>query len=55
MVDASQLREHMEVIGSDGQHVGTVDKAEDNRPKLSMSAQQARQAATGGRAPGMSG
>lgn len=25
MVDASQIEEHMEVIGSDGQHVGTVD------------------------------
>ena len=26
MVDASQIVEHMEVVGSDGQHVGTVDK-----------------------------
>ena len=26
MVDVSQIAEHMEVIGSDGQHVGTVDK-----------------------------
>lgn len=26
MVDASQITEHMEVVGSDGQHVGTVDK-----------------------------
>ncbi len=26
MVDASQIREHLEVVGSDGQHVGTVDK-----------------------------
>ena len=25
MVDASQIREHMEVKGSDGKHVGTVD------------------------------
>lgn len=25
MVDASRIREHMEVVGSDGQHVGTVD------------------------------
>ena len=25
MVDASQITEHMEVVGSDGQHVGTVD------------------------------
>ena len=26
MIDASQIAEHMEVVGSDGQHVGTVDK-----------------------------
>lgn len=25
MIDASQIRNHMEVVGSDGQHVGTVD------------------------------
>lgn len=29
-----QIREHMEVVGSDGQHVGTVDKVEDGRIKL---------------------
>ena len=28
MVDASQIREHMEVLGSDGKHVGTVDHLE---------------------------
>lgn len=26
MVDITQITEHMEVVGSDGQHVGTVDK-----------------------------
>ncbi len=26
MVEASQITEHMEVVGSDGQHVGIVDK-----------------------------
>lgn len=26
MVNPSQISEHMEVVGSDGQHVGTVDK-----------------------------
>lgn len=26
MVNASQIVGHMEVVGSDGQHVGTVDK-----------------------------
>jgi hypothetical protein len=25
MVQATQIKEHMDVIGSDGQHVGTVD------------------------------
>ena len=31
MVD---IKEHMEVIGADGVHVGTVDKLEGNRIKL---------------------
>ncbi len=31
---ASQIAEHMEVVGNDGQHVGTVDKVEGNRIKL---------------------
>ena len=26
MIDPSQIIEHMEVVGSDGEHVGTVDK-----------------------------
>ena len=34
MANASQIREHMEVLGSDGQHVGTVDKVEGDRIKL---------------------
>ena len=25
MIDVSQIEEHMEVVGSDNQHVGTVD------------------------------
>lgn len=25
MIDPSNIREHMEVVGSDGKHVGTVD------------------------------
>ena len=28
------IREHMEVIGADGVHIGTVDGVEDNRIKL---------------------
>ena len=34
MADLSQVKEHMEVIGSDGQTVGTVDQIEGNRIKL---------------------
>ena len=33
-MDASQIREHMPVIGSDGQCVGTIDKVEENQVKL---------------------
>ena len=32
--NAQDIREHMEVVGSDGQHVGTVDKVEGGRIKL---------------------
>jgi hypothetical protein len=31
---AVNIREHMEVIGADGVHVGTVDRVEGNRIKL---------------------
>ena len=31
---ASQISEHMEVVGDDGGHVGVVDKVEGNRIKL---------------------
>ena len=34
MADTSNIREHMEVIGADGVHVGTVDKVEGERIKL---------------------
>ncbi|MGF7158475.1 hypothetical protein FHS85_000085 [Rhodoligotrophos appendicifer] len=30
----SQIKEHMEVIGADGVHVGTVDRVEGDRIKL---------------------
>lgn len=33
-MDVSQIQEHMDVLGSDGQHVGTVDKVEGQRIKL---------------------
>ena len=32
-----QIREHMEVIGADGVHVGTVDRIEADRIKLTKS------------------
>jgi hypothetical protein len=32
--DGLSISEHMEVVGSDGQHVGTVDKVIDGRIKL---------------------
>lgn len=34
MADLSQVKEHAEVIGADGVHVGTVDKVEGGRIKL---------------------
>jgi hypothetical protein len=30
----TEIKEHMEVIGADGAHIGTVDRLEDNRIKL---------------------
>ena len=37
MISASQISEHMEVKGSDGKHVGTVDHMDGNRIKLTKS------------------
>ena len=34
MTDISRVKEHMEVIGADGAHVGTVDRVENKRIKL---------------------
>lgn len=34
MADLSAIEEHMEVVGADGVHVGTVDKVEGGRIKL---------------------
>ena len=33
-MDASQIKAHMEVVGSDEQHVGTVDHVDGQRIKL---------------------
>lgn len=38
---ASQVREHMEVVGSDGEHVGTVDKLRGDRIILTKNDQEA--------------
>ncbi|MCJ8509653.1 DUF2171 domain-containing protein [Rhizobium lemnae] len=34
MIEPSRIREHAEVIGADGVHVGTVDRVEGGRIKL---------------------
>lgn len=34
MINSSEIREHAEVLGADGSHVGTVDKVEGGRIKL---------------------
>lgn len=34
MTDLSKIKEHMDVIGADGVHLGTVDKVEGDRIKL---------------------
>ena len=34
MADLSNVKEHMEIIGADGVHIGTVDKVEGDRIKL---------------------
>ncbi len=34
MIDVSQIKEHQEVLGSDGEHVGKVDHIEPTRLKL---------------------
>ena len=37
MAGFEDIREHMEVIGADGAHVGTVDRVERHRIKLTKS------------------
>jgi hypothetical protein len=34
MAGSNDVREHMEVIGADGAHIGTVDRVEGDRIKL---------------------
>lgn len=37
MIDSAKIREHMDVVGSDGAHVGTVDGLDGQRIKLTKS------------------
>ena len=37
MVNAQDIQEHMDVMGSDGGHIGTVDHLDGNRIKLTKS------------------
>lgn len=41
MIGTAQIKEHVEIKGSDGQHVGTVDRVEGQRIKLTKSDQAA--------------
>ena len=34
VINQSDIKEHMEIIGADGVHVGTVDRVKSNRIKL---------------------
>ena len=34
MADLSAVKEHMEIIGADGVHIGTVDKVDGDRIKM---------------------
>ena len=37
MINVAKIREHAEVIGADGVHIGTVDRVEAGRIKLAKS------------------
>jgi hypothetical protein len=34
MIDGTQIREHMEVVGSDGKHIGKIDHVRGNEIEL---------------------
>ncbi|HEY1125360.1 MAG TPA: DUF2171 domain-containing protein [Sphingobium sp.] len=36
MTDLSQIKEHMDIVGADGVHLGTVDRVEGDRIKLTQ-------------------
>lgn len=37
MINPQSIREHMEIVGADGVHLGTVDKVEGDRIKMTLS------------------
>ncbi|NOW46376.1 hypothetical protein FHW96_002536 [Novosphingobium sp. SG751A] len=37
MTDLSAIREHMDIVGADDVHLGTVDRVEGNRIKMTLS------------------
>jgi len=39
-MQASQIREHMKVVGADGKHIGTVDRVEGGKIKLTKDSSQ---------------
>ena len=51
MVEASQITEHLDVVGSDGQHVGMVDKLCVKLTKKDPAAQGHHHVTTGGDHP----
>jgi hypothetical protein len=53
MADANAIKEHMEVIGADGVHVGTVDHVDGERIKLTKADSGAQvEGASGGQHEG---
>lgn len=44
MFNASDIHEHAEIIGKDGRHVGTVDRVEGSRIKLTKADNEAAHA-----------
>jgi len=49
MVDVTQIKEHAEVIGADGVHVGTVDHVDGERIKLTKNDSPSTEDGQGGK------
>ena len=50
MFDKNQIREHMEIIGADGVHVGTVDHLDDSGERIKLTKHDSPQT-QGGKRP----